>query len=86
MNRILVQLPDTYTKALDTQAKRESRSRSDIVRELVRDHIRHIQEEKARQQRREAAFRDMDELRAKTKGSGFSGSDFIREWRYREAK
>jgi len=86
VNRFLVSMPDSYIKDLDRQAKQESRSRSDIIRELVKDHFERRKQEKEVEKRREAARRDMDRIRALTKGSGFSGSDFIREWRYRDEK
>lgn len=86
MSRFLVSAPDDCMKILDQQAKQESRSRTDIVRELIKTHCESKRHEKEIEARRIKARRSMDRIRAKTVGSGFSGSDFIREWRYRDEK
>lgn len=86
MSRIIVTIPDKLIKGLDQEAKKEQRSRSELVREFIRAGLQNRREEAAFRARQTEAFRTMDELRAKTVGSGFSGSEFIKQWRYRLAK
>jgi metal-responsive CopG/Arc/MetJ family transcriptional regulator len=83
MSRIILSLPESYVAALDNQAKEESRSRTDIIRELVRGHIEAAEERRQLTKQRSDASRMMDKIRANTAGSDYSASEFVRAWRYR---
>jgi metal-responsive CopG/Arc/MetJ family transcriptional regulator len=86
MNRYAISIPDEYIEKLDRAAKEGSRSRSDMIREAIKQFTDELDRERATRERREAAWRDMDEIRAKTKTEGFDSTEFIRAWRYHDAK
>ncbi len=83
MSRIIVTVPDSYIENLDQEAKEEHKSRSELIREAIRHHIEEKRVWEERKKRRERAFREMDRIRATTKGSDFDSTDFIRRWRHR---
>lgn len=86
MNRYAISIPDEYIEKLDIAAKEGSRSRSDLIRLAIKEFTDNLDRERETRERREAAWRDMDEIRAKTKGSGFNSTEFLRQWRYRDAR
>jgi metal-responsive CopG/Arc/MetJ family transcriptional regulator len=86
MNRYAISIPDEYIEKLDKAAKNGSRSRSDLIREAIKQFTDELDHERETRERREAAWRDMDEIRAKTKTEGFNSTEFLREWRYRDAR
>ena len=85
MNRFLVSLPDEYLAELDRTAKENSRSRNDLVREAIvvmLDEKRHLKE---RLERREAAWRDIDHIRAtigRRKPGDLDSTDLLRRFRH----
>jgi metal-responsive CopG/Arc/MetJ family transcriptional regulator len=85
MSRVIVTIPDQLLNTLDQEAKKEARTRSEVVREAIRSYIEQKKEEAEFRARQAEAFRHMDEARKKTAGSDFSGSDFIIKWRNRLA-
>lgn len=86
MNRFAISIPDEYIKKLDLAAKEGSRSRSDLIRLAIKEFLDELDSEHETRDRREAAWRDMDEIRAKTKTAGFDSTEFLRDWRYRNAR
>ncbi len=85
MSRVILTIPDQLLSSLDNEAKKEARTRSEVIREAIRSYIEQKKEEKDFRARQAAAFRHIEEARKKTVGSGFSGSDFVIKWRNRLA-
>ena len=83
MTRFLVSMPDSFIEQLDEQAELESRSRSDIIRELVSDHFAKQRDQKEKARKRATAVREMDKLRRDTHDSEFDSTEYIKNWRNR---
>ncbi len=66
--RVLITMPDNILNDLDEEAKLDSRSRSELVREAVRAFIETRRNEREFKKRQDQAFKTMDEIRESTKG------------------
>ena len=84
MNRVIVSLPEEYLKKINEVAATEHRSRSELIREALREYLTsHAPNET---EKRMEAVRIMDEARKKSAGGKVSGAEIISRWRYRLAK
>jgi len=84
MNRVIVSLPEEYLEKIDEVAATEHRSRSELIREALREYLTsHAQDET---EKRLEAARIMDEARKKSGSGKVSGAEIISRWRYRLAK
>ena len=84
MTRMIVSVPKEFLDKIDEAAAAEHRSRSELVREALREYLEANPAVKSN--KRIEAARIMDRAREKTKGGNVSGSEIVRSWRYRLAK
>ncbi|TCJ15712.1 ribbon-helix-helix protein, CopG family [Rubrobacter taiwanensis] len=85
MARFVVTIPDEFLKEVDARAKAEHRSRSELVREALRNYLRSGERKEDISNRPDfkRAVRFQDEMRRRHEGSGYSGSAVVREMRDR---
>jgi hypothetical protein len=85
MARFVVTIPDDFLEEVDARAKAEHRSRSELVREALRSYLRSGGRRGDISDRPEfkKAIQFQDEMRRRHEGSGYSGSEAVREMRDR---
>ena len=85
MVRFVVTVPDDFLKEVDARAKAEHRSRSELVREALRAYLRSGVHKGDISDRPEVkrAIQLQDDTRRRLEGSGYSGSEAVRQMRDR---
>jgi Arc/MetJ-type ribon-helix-helix transcriptional regulator len=85
MARFVVTVPEEFLEEVDARAKAEHRSRSELVREALRSYLRSGGRRGDISDRPEfkKAIQFQDEMRRRHEGSGYSGSEAVREMRDR---
>jgi metal-responsive CopG/Arc/MetJ family transcriptional regulator len=85
MARFVVTIPDEFLEEVDARARAEHRSRSELVREALRNYLRSGGRRGDISDRSEfrRAIQLQDEMRRRLEGSGYSGSEAVRKMRDR---
>jgi Arc/MetJ-type ribon-helix-helix transcriptional regulator len=85
MARFVVTMPDEFLEEVDARAEAEHRSRSELVREALRDYLRSGGRRGDISDRPEfkKAIQFQEEMRRRHQGSGYSGSEAVRKMRDR---
>jgi len=85
MARFVVTVPEEFLEEVDARAKAEHRSRSELVREALRSYLRcgGRREDISDRPEFKKAIQFQDEMRRRHEGSGYSGSEAVREMRDR---
>jgi Arc/MetJ-type ribon-helix-helix transcriptional regulator len=85
MARFVVTVPEEFLEEVDARAKAEHRSRSELVREALRSYLRSggRREDISDRPEFKKAIQFQDEMRRRHEGSGYSGSEAVREMRDR---
>ena len=85
MARFVVTIPDDFLEEVDARAEAEHRSRSELVREALRGYLRSGGRKGDISNRPEVrrAIQLQDEMRRRLEGSGYSGSEAVRQMRDR---
>lgn len=82
MHRVMITLPQDFLDEMDRLARREHRSRSELIREAVRHYMARADEKaENRQEAIRRALRVQAEARKRTSNVSFDSTEFIREWR-----
>lgn len=85
MARFVVTIPDDFLEEVDARAQAEHRNRSELVREALRSYLRSGTRKGDISNRPEVrrAIQMQDDLRRRHEGSGYSGSEAVRQMRDR---
>lgn len=85
MARFVVTIPDDFLEEVDARAQAEHRNRSELVREALRSYLRSGTRKGDISNRPEVrrAIQLQDDLRRRHEGSGYSGSEAVRQMRDR---
>lgn len=87
MAKVILTVPDEFLKEIDREAKIEHRSRSELIREALREYLSSSTGvEYGKKQKIKQAVQQMDEARKRSRGNKVKGSEIIHQWRYRLAK
>ncbi len=82
--RIILSMPEEFLEAVDAEAEAEHRSRSEFVREALREYmVSRGRAGSAGVSRAEEAARKLAEARHKSGDKAVKGSEIVRKWRYR---
>ena len=84
--KIILTLQDEFLYAVDAEAKAEHRSRSELIREALREYLADRGRPASTSLRAAEAAGKLAEARKHTVGKGVKGSELIRQWRYRLAE
>ena len=85
MARFVVTIPDDFLEEVDARAQAEHRNRSELVREALRSYLRSGTRKGDISNRPEVrrAIQIQDDLLRRHEGSGYSGSEAVRQMRDR---
>ncbi len=82
MRKVMITIPEEFLDEMDRLAKEEHRSRSELIREAMRQYLASTREKlESRQRAIHHALQVQEVARSKTRNTSFDSTKFIREWR-----